>query len=97
MYKKCLCSTRLVPKTLVLTRTCFDPLSTLKFAEDAFEKDKILKFLKDNKFPLVTFLTEVNSVKVYDSDKLQVSVTFQASIIIYRVCSDVHIENEHDI
>lgn len=42
--------------------------------EDAFEKDKILQFLNDNKFPLVTFLTQVNSVKVYSSDKLQVYV-----------------------
>lgn len=42
--------------------------------EDAFEKDKILQFLNDNKFPLVIFLTELNSVKVYSSDKLQVYV-----------------------
>ncbi|KAI3777811.1 hypothetical protein L1987_47614 [Smallanthus sonchifolius] len=46
--------------------------------EDAFEKDKILQFLNDNKFPLVTFLTEVNSVKVYASDKLQVYVFAEA-------------------
>ncbi|KAK9054702.1 hypothetical protein SSX86_025781 [Deinandra increscens subsp. villosa] len=47
--------------------------------EDAFEKDMILQFLNDNKFPLVTFLTEVNSVKVYASDKLQVYVFAEAS------------------
>ncbi|XP_076921394.1 protein disulfide isomerase-like 1-6 [Bidens hawaiensis] len=46
--------------------------------EGAFEKDKILQFLNDNKFPLVTFLTEVNSVKVYASDKLQVYVFAEA-------------------
>nr|XP_043615169.1 protein disulfide isomerase-like 1-6 [Erigeron canadensis] len=46
--------------------------------EDAFEKDKILRFLSDNKFPLVTFLTEVNSVKVYASDKFQVYVFAEA-------------------
>ncbi|XP_076935684.1 protein disulfide isomerase-like 1-6 [Bidens hawaiensis] len=46
--------------------------------EGGFEKDKILQFLNDNKFPLVTFLTEVNSVKVYASDKLQVYVFAEA-------------------
>lgn len=46
--------------------------------EDAFEKDGILQFLNDNKFPLVTFLTEVNSAKVYSSDKLQVYVFAEA-------------------
>ncbi|KAI3759680.1 hypothetical protein L6452_07675 [Arctium lappa] len=46
--------------------------------EDAFEKDRILQFLNDNKFPLVTFLTEVNSAKVYSSDKLQVYVFAEA-------------------
>ncbi|KAI3786069.1 hypothetical protein L1987_45196 [Smallanthus sonchifolius] len=44
--------------------------------ENAFEKDKILQFLNDNKFPLVTFLTELNSVKVYASDKLQIIFVF---------------------
>ncbi|XP_024970450.1 protein disulfide isomerase-like 1-6 [Cynara cardunculus var. scolymus] len=46
--------------------------------EDAFTKDGILQFLNDNKFPLVTFLTEVNSAKVYSSDKLQVYVFAEA-------------------
>ncbi|XP_071731891.1 protein disulfide isomerase-like 1-6 isoform X1 [Rutidosis leptorrhynchoides] len=46
--------------------------------EDAFEEDKILQFLNDNKFPLVTILTELNSVKVYASDKLQVYVFAEA-------------------
>nr|GEV78049.1 protein disulfide isomerase-like 1-6 [Tanacetum cinerariifolium] len=46
--------------------------------EDAFENDKILQFLSDNKFPLVTFLTEVNSVKVYACEKPQVYVFAEA-------------------
>ncbi|KAI3766637.1 hypothetical protein L2E82_16705 [Cichorium intybus] len=46
--------------------------------EGAFEKDKILQFLNDNKFPLVTFLSELNSVKVYSTDKLQVYVFAEA-------------------
>lgn len=46
--------------------------------EGAFEKDKILQFLNDNKFPLVTFLSELNSVKVYSTDKLQVYVFSEA-------------------
>ncbi|KAL7603074.1 hypothetical protein Lser_V15G18177 [Lactuca serriola] len=46
--------------------------------EGDFKKDKILQFLNDNKFPLVTFLSELNSVKVYSSDKLQVYVFAEA-------------------
>lgn len=53
--------------------------SSFAFAEGTFEKDKILQFLNDNKFPLVTFLTEVNSVKVYASDKLQVFITLSSN------------------
>ncbi|KAJ8755926.1 hypothetical protein K2173_024471 [Erythroxylum novogranatense] len=43
--------------------------------EGIFEVDKILDFLDHNKFPLVTKLTDLNSVKVYSSPlKLQVMV-----------------------
>ncbi|OVA20344.1 Thioredoxin-like fold [Macleaya cordata] len=47
--------------------------------EDTFTKDKILQFLEYNKFPLVTTLTELNSVRVYSSPvKLQVFVFAEA-------------------
>ncbi|KAL8113842.1 protein disulfide isomerase-like 1-6 [Apium graveolens] len=43
--------------------------------ENAFKVDNILQFLDDNKFPLVTLLTEINSARVYSSsNKLQVYV-----------------------
>ncbi|KAJ7951768.1 Protein disulfide isomerase like protein [Quillaja saponaria] len=43
--------------------------------DGAFQRDKILEFLENNKFPLVTKLTEINSVRVYSSPvKLQVFV-----------------------
>ncbi|KAI4331244.1 hypothetical protein MLD38_029448 [Melastoma candidum] len=43
--------------------------------EGDFSEDKILQFLDLNKFPLVTHLTEANSIKVYSSPmKLQVMV-----------------------
>ncbi|XP_077219681.1 protein disulfide isomerase-like 1-6 isoform X2 [Tasmannia lanceolata] len=43
--------------------------------EDDFEASKILEFLGYNKFPLVTILTELNSVRVYTSPlKLQVYI-----------------------
>ncbi|KVI05991.1 Thioredoxin domain-containing protein [Cynara cardunculus var. scolymus] len=56
--------------------------------EDAFTKDGILQFLNDNKFPLVTFLTEVNSAKVYSSDKLQVTAFDYKSGAKYLLESD---------
>ncbi|PWA57545.1 PDI-like 1-5 [Artemisia annua] len=46
--------------------------------KNAFEKEKILQFLSDNKFPLVPFLTEVNSVKVYACEKPQIYVFAEA-------------------
>ncbi|XP_030525510.2 protein disulfide isomerase-like 1-6 isoform X3 [Rhodamnia argentea] len=43
--------------------------------EGAFEMEKLLQFLDHNKFPLVTKLTELNSVRVYSSPiKLQLFV-----------------------
>ncbi|KAA8541790.1 hypothetical protein F0562_022942 [Nyssa sinensis] len=43
--------------------------------ESTFRKDKILQFLDYNKFPLVTVVTELNSVRVYSSPiKIQVYV-----------------------
>lgn len=46
------------------------------FAEGTFEMDQILDFLDYNKFPLVTILTELNSIKVYSSPvKFQVFMT----------------------
>ncbi|KAH7565226.1 hypothetical protein ACOSP7_020516 [Xanthoceras sorbifolium] len=43
--------------------------------EGTFEMDKILQFLEYNKFPLITKLTDINSVRVYSSPiKLQVIV-----------------------
>ncbi|KAK4754303.1 hypothetical protein SAY87_002407 [Trapa incisa] len=43
--------------------------------EGAFERKKILQFLAINKFPLVTKLTEANSIRVYSSPvKLQLFV-----------------------
>ncbi|KAF8407053.1 hypothetical protein HHK36_006178 [Tetracentron sinense] len=47
--------------------------------EDTFKKDKILQFLEYNKFPLVTILTELNSIRVYSSPiKLQVFIFAEA-------------------
>lgn len=37
------------------------------FPEGTFEREKILHFLEHNKFPLVTKLTEMNSIRVYSS------------------------------
>ncbi|XP_058113908.1 protein disulfide isomerase-like 1-6 isoform X1 [Magnolia sinica] len=43
--------------------------------EDAFEESKILQFLDYNKFPLVTVLTDLNSVRLHSSPiKLQVYI-----------------------
>ncbi|KAF6176369.1 hypothetical protein GIB67_011158 [Kingdonia uniflora] len=48
--------------------------------EDTFEKENILEFLEYNKFPLVSVLTELNSVRVYSSPiKLQVFVFAKAN------------------
>ncbi|CAN1317575.1 Protein disulfide isomerase-like 1-5 [Linum perenne] len=48
-----------------------------------FEMDKIQEFLAYNKFPLVTRLTELNSVSVYSSPiKLQVSFTFYFPVLL---------------
>ncbi|XP_010249710.1 PREDICTED: protein disulfide isomerase-like 1-6 [Nelumbo nucifera] len=50
--------------------------------EDSFEKDKILQFLEYNKFPLVTILTEHNSMKVYSSPiKFQVFIFAEANYL----------------
>lgn len=47
--------------------------------EGAFEMEKLLQFLDHNKFPLVTKLTELNSVRVYSSPiKLQLFVFAKA-------------------
>lgn len=43
--------------------------------EDTFEKNKILEYLEYNKFPLVTAMTELNSIRVHSGPvKLQVIV-----------------------
>ena len=40
-----------------------------------FSSDEILRFLENNKFPLVTIMTELNSAKVYSgTNKLQVAL-----------------------
>lgn len=47
---------------------------SLGLAEETFKVDNILQFLDDNKFPLVTQLTEINSARVYSSsNKIQVT------------------------
>lgn len=47
--------------------------------EDTFNVDRILQFLDNNKFPLITGLTELNSAQVYSSTKkLQVYVFAEA-------------------
>lgn len=47
--------------------------------EDTFNVDRILQFLDNNKFPLITVLTELNSAQVYSSTKkLQVYVFAEA-------------------
>ncbi|XP_042498216.1 protein disulfide isomerase-like 1-6 isoform X2 [Macadamia integrifolia] len=43
--------------------------------DDTFKKERILEFLEYNKFPLVTMLSELNSVRVFSSPvKLQVFI-----------------------
>ncbi|XLV03183.1 hypothetical protein S245_017520, partial [Arachis hypogaea] len=47
----------------------------------AFTTSKILDFLDYNKFPLVTKLTEMNSISVYSSlIKLQVAIIFSFNL-----------------
>lgn len=47
--------------------------------EESVDKESILKFLENNKFPLVTILTELNANKVYSSSfKLQLYVFAEA-------------------
>ncbi|GAA0146260.1 chaperone [Lithospermum erythrorhizon] len=47
--------------------------------EGEFYEDRILQFLDDNKFPLVSVLTELNSAKVYGSlNKIQLYVFAEA-------------------
>ncbi|RWR73400.1 protein disulfide isomerase-like protein 1-5 [Cinnamomum micranthum f. kanehirae] len=47
--------------------------------EDSFEEGKILQFLDYNKFPLVTVLTEFNSIRVHSSPiKVQVYIFAEA-------------------
>ncbi|KAF9615400.1 hypothetical protein IFM89_023061 [Coptis chinensis] len=51
-----------------------EPEKYVRF-DDAFEKEKMLEFLEYNKFPLVTVMTEMNSVKIHSSPlKLQVII-----------------------
>lgn len=53
---------------------CSDIGISFASVEEPLENEKLLQFLQHNKFPLVTTLTELNSVKVYSSEiKLQVS------------------------
>ena len=52
--------------------------NVLLLAEDTFNVDGILQFLDNNKFPLITVLTEFNSAQVYSSTKkLQVAVAYK--------------------
>ena len=49
-------------------------------------KEKILRFIEFNKFPLVTTLTELNSASVFSSPiNLQVSVYFH--FVVYLISS----------
>ncbi|XP_010254101.1 PREDICTED: protein disulfide isomerase-like 1-6 [Nelumbo nucifera] len=67
------------PKNLFLGLVKSEPEKYTTF-EDTFVKEKILQFLENNKFPLVTMLTELNSVKVYSSSiKLQVYIFAEAN------------------
>lgn len=51
-------------------------------AEDSFEEGKILQFLDYNKFPLVTVLTEFNSIRVHSSPiKVQVTISLPVFLI----------------
>lgn len=66
------------PTTIFLGLVKSEPERYTSF-EDSFKVDKILQFLDDNKFPLVTILTELNSPSVYSSsNKLQVYVFAEA-------------------
>lgn len=45
-----------------------------------FNANEILQFLEDNKFPLVSVLTELNSAKLFSSaSKLQVPIISQCN------------------
>lgn len=53
-------------------------------AEDSFEEGKILQFLDYNKFPLVTVLTELNSIRVHSSPiKVQVTISLPVSFFFF--------------
>lgn len=57
-------------------------MDLLRFAEGIFEMETLLQFLDYNKFPLVTKLTDTNSVRVYSSPiKLQVAETNHVSVV----------------
>ncbi|KAJ4958068.1 hypothetical protein NE237_025179 [Protea cynaroides] len=61
-------------KNLFLGFVKSEPEKYAKF-EETFKKERILEFLEYNKFPLVTILTELNSIRVYSSPvKLQVFI-----------------------
>lgn len=63
-------------------------INLFHFAEDTFKMDKIMQFLDNNKFPLVTILTELNSARVYSSpNKLQVVIPFWHSYNLKRPSS----------
>lgn len=56
----------------------------LDYADGAFTVNKILEFLDYNKFPLVTKLTEMNSIRVYSSPiKLQVTIISNFNLKVY--------------
>lgn len=58
-------------------------------AEDSFEEGKILQFLDYNKFPLVTVLTELNSIRVHSSPiKVQVTISLPVSSFFFSLECD---------
>lgn len=63
----------------------------LYVAEGGFEREKILHFLEHNKFPLVTKLTEMNSIRVYSSPvKRQVPHISHISLNCILSCTSLH-------
>lgn len=73
---------------MVLSISCYSNILLLLWLTDGnFSSDEILHFLENNKFPLVTVMTELNSAKVYSSaNKLQVALPSVTDIFATVLC-----------
>lgn len=66
-------------------------------AEDSFEEGTILQFLDYNKFPLVTVLTELNSIRVHSSPiKVQVTISLPVSFFFSLECDELFYQKKRN-